>query len=59
MFIDEKIHYTQIVPIVEECCAAHRKELVEAPSLEEIVSFDQWARRWVAERVIKGVAVAV
>lgn len=31
--------------------AACRKEFVEAPSLEEIIHYDQWARRFVAERV--------
>ncbi|PSC72817.1 1-deoxy-D-xylulose-5-phosphate reductoisomerase [Micractinium conductrix] len=58
MFLEEKISYLDIVRVVEECCAAHRAELVEAPTLEEIVHYDQWARRHVAERVNKGVAMA-
>lgn len=41
MFLEEKISYLDIVRVVEECCAAHRAELVEAPTLEEIVHYDQ------------------
>lgn len=41
MFIQERIHYLDIVRLAEECCEAHRKELVEAPSLEDIVHYDQ------------------
>ena len=35
-----------------------RREFVEAPSLEEIVHYDQWARRHVAEAVDSRNAVA-
>lgn len=59
MFLDEKVSYLGIVQVVEECCAAHRAELVASPSLEEIVHFDQWARDWVKETVNKRAAVAV
>ncbi len=41
LFIQERIHYLDIVRLAEECCEAHRKELVEAPSLEDIVHYDQ------------------
>jgi 1-deoxy-D-xylulose-5-phosphate reductoisomerase len=54
MFIDEKIGYLDIMRLNEACCDAHRAELVEAPSLEEIVHYDGWARRWVEERVTSG-----
>jgi hypothetical protein len=33
---------------------APQKELVASPSLEEIVHYDAWARRWVAEKVASG-----
>ena len=35
-----------------------RAELVEAPNLEEIVHYDQWARRFVADKVGSKSAVA-
>lgn len=54
MFIDEKIGYLDIMKAVEEACEAHRKDFVEAPSLEEIVEYDQWARRFVKEKVEAG-----
>uniref|UniRef100_A0A224XC68 1-deoxy-D-xylulose-5-phosphate reductoisomerase n=1 Tax=Hypericum tomentosum TaxID=1137039 RepID=A0A224XC68_9ROSI len=44
MFIDERISYLDIFKIVELTCAKHRDELVVAPSLEEIVHYDSWAR---------------
>lgn len=57
LFLDEKIGYMDIVPVIERCCEAHRAEFVEAPGLEEIVHFDTWARDWVAEHHREGVIV--
>lgn len=54
MFIDEKIHYLDIMKLNEACCEAHKKDCVSYPSLDEIVHYDQWARRWVAEHVNSG-----
>ncbi len=45
MFIDERISYLDIMKLNEACCEAHKKDLVSRPSLEEIVHYDQWARR--------------
>lgn len=59
LFIDEHIGYLDITRVVEECCTAHRAELVAAPSLEEIVHYDQWARDWVAATVAAGRKTAV
>jgi 1-deoxy-D-xylulose-5-phosphate reductoisomerase len=59
LFLQERIGYLDIMRVVEQCCDAHRPELVEAPSLDDIVHYDQWARRHVAESVNKqGLAVA-
>lgn len=54
MFIDEKVGYLDIIKLNEACCEAHKSELVAYPSLEEIVHYDQWARRWVKEKVESG-----
>lgn len=51
MFLDEKIGYMDIVKTVEKCCDAHMQELLQKPSLDEIVHFDQWARDWVSGNV--------
>ncbi|PWZ32257.1 1-deoxy-D-xylulose 5-phosphate reductoisomerase, chloroplastic [Zea mays] len=48
LFIDEKISYLDIFKVVELTCNAHRNELVTSPSLEEIVHYDLWARRYAA-----------
>ncbi|XP_022921768.1 1-deoxy-D-xylulose 5-phosphate reductoisomerase, chloroplastic [Cucurbita moschata] len=48
MFIDEKISYLDIFKIVELTCEKHRNELISAPSLEEIVHYDSWARVYAA-----------
>lgn len=51
MFIDEKISYLDIMKLNEACCEAHKKDLIALPSLEEIVHYDAWARKWVKEKV--------
>lgn len=48
MFIDEKINYLDIFKVVELTCEKHQSELVAAPSLEEIVHYDLWARDYAA-----------
>ncbi|CAO2161838.1 unnamed protein product [Urochloa humidicola] len=48
LFIDEKISYLDIFKVVELTCNAHRNELVTSPSLEEIIHYDLWARRYAA-----------
>ena len=48
MFLDEKIGYMDIVKVVENCCDTHQQELLQKPSLDEIVHYDQWARDWVS-----------
>ena len=50
LFLDDKIQYLEIVKAVEEACNAHRQELVDRPSLDEIVHFDAWARQHVADK---------
>ncbi|EFJ45264.1 hypothetical protein VOLCADRAFT_82431 [Volvox carteri f. nagariensis] len=54
MFIDEKVHYLDIMKLNEACCEAHKSELVASPDLETIVHYDAWARRWVADKVASG-----
>jgi 1-deoxy-D-xylulose-5-phosphate reductoisomerase len=54
MFIDKKIGYLDIMRLNEAACDAHENELVAEPTLEEIVHFDGWARRFVAEAVEGG-----
>jgi len=51
LFLNEKIGYLDIMKEVEAACEAHRAEFVEAPSYEEIIHFDAWARQYVADRV--------
>ncbi|KAJ9568251.1 hypothetical protein OSB04_004217 [Centaurea solstitialis] len=48
MFIDEKIKYLDIFKVVELTCEKHQSELVAAPSLEEIIHYDLWARDYAA-----------
>jgi 1-deoxy-D-xylulose-5-phosphate reductoisomerase len=43
-----RISYLDIFKVVELTCDAHRNELVTSPSLEEIIHYDQWARRYTA-----------
>ena len=47
-FIDSRISYLDIFKVVELTCEEHQKELVISPSLEEIIHYDQWARKYAA-----------
>nr|AAT47184.1 1-deoxy-D-xylulose-5-phosphate reductoisomerase [Taxus cuspidata] len=48
LFIDERISYLDIFKVVEKTCDKHRNELVLRPSLEEIIHYDLWARKYAA-----------
>lgn len=50
VFLREEISYLDIVPLVTACCEAHKGDLTAAPTIDDIVHFDQWARDWTAER---------
>ena len=49
VFLREEIEYLDIVPLVSACCEAHKADLTASPTIEDIVSFDQWARDWTQE----------
>lgn len=51
LFLEERIGYLDIMKYVSACCEAHKSEHVVRPSLEEIVHFDGWARRWTHEAI--------
>ncbi|KAF8408265.1 hypothetical protein HHK36_007414 [Tetracentron sinense] len=48
MFFDEKISYLEIFKVVELTCDRHQTELAINPSLEEIIHYDLWARKYAA-----------
>ncbi|KAK9905795.1 hypothetical protein WJX75_006416 [Coccomyxa subellipsoidea] len=48
VFLREEIAYLDIVPLVSACCEAHKADLTAAPSIDDIVHFDAWARDWTA-----------
>lgn len=54
MFIDHQVGYLDIMKLNAACCEAHQQELILTPNLEDIVHYDQWARRWVKEAVESG-----
>lgn len=43
-----RIGYLDIFKVVELTCEKHQAELVTAPSLEEIIHYDLWAREYAA-----------
>ena len=53
MFLEEKIHYLDITKVIEATCEKHAAECIDAPSLEDIVGYDAWARVYAAEVVSK------
>ena len=56
--LDEKVSYLDIIKLNEACCEAHKRDLVALPSLEEIVHYDTWARKWVKDKVESGTFVS-
>ncbi|XP_008787962.1 1-deoxy-D-xylulose 5-phosphate reductoisomerase, chloroplastic [Phoenix dactylifera] len=48
LFINEQIGYLDIFKVVELTCNSHRNDLVVNPSLEEIIHYDLWARKFAA-----------
>jgi 1-deoxy-D-xylulose-5-phosphate reductoisomerase len=53
LFLEEKIHYLDITKVIEATCEKHAVECIDAPSLEDIVGYDAWARTYAAEVVAK------
>jgi 1-deoxy-D-xylulose-5-phosphate reductoisomerase len=49
VFLAGRIGYLDIVPLAEATCNAHVPELNGSPTIDDIVYFDQWARRWADE----------
>ena len=56
LFLAEKVGYLEVMKLVEETCNKHQNDLVQAPNLEDIVHYDNWAREFVDSRAA---AVAV
>ncbi len=48
-FLDEKIHFLDIPKLIEKACEKHKQDYQEIPSLEDILSVDNWAREIVRE----------
>jgi 1-deoxy-D-xylulose-5-phosphate reductoisomerase len=44
-FLERKLPFVSIVPVVREVMSAHVKELAHPSSIEEILHWDRWARR--------------
>ena len=44
LFLDEQIRFLDIPKVIEQVCNRHRSELVTQPTLDDILTVDQWAR---------------
>ena len=44
LFLAEQISYLDIAKVIERVCDRHRTDLVAQPTLEDILTVDQWAR---------------
>lgn len=49
LFLDEKIRFLDIPRVIEQACDRHRTDLKAQPTLEDILTVDQWARTAVLE----------
>jgi 1-deoxy-D-xylulose-5-phosphate reductoisomerase len=44
LFLEEKIHFLDIPKVIERVCERHKADNVGQPTLEDILTVDQWAR---------------
>ncbi|OON85454.1 1-deoxy-D-xylulose-5-phosphate reductoisomerase [Oribacterium sp. C9] len=47
MFLEDRIDFLEIADVIEEAMDAHEKDIIPEPTLEEILSIEQWARNYV------------
>jgi 1-deoxy-D-xylulose-5-phosphate reductoisomerase len=47
LFLDEQIGFLEIPRVIEQTCDRHRNDHTATPSLDDILTADQWARRTV------------
>jgi 1-deoxy-D-xylulose-5-phosphate reductoisomerase len=52
LFLEERIHFLDIPRLIEQVCDRHRVDLRPAPSLEDVLAIDAWARRAVREAAL-------
>lgn len=53
-FLDGRIHFGQIVELIEDCLLSHSVQ--RHLTLEELLAIDDWARRFVAEALVRQTA---
>ena len=49
LFLDEQIHFLDIPKLIDGVCDRHRVDLMSAPSLDDVLAVDAWARQAVRE----------
>ena len=49
LFLDEQIHFLDIPELIDGVCDRHRVDLMAAPSLDDVLAVDAWARQAVRE----------
>lgn len=49
LFLKERIHFLDIPRLIETVCERHSTDLMAAPSLDDVLSVDTWARMAVRE----------
>jgi 1-deoxy-D-xylulose-5-phosphate reductoisomerase len=49
LFLEEQVHFLDIPRLIERACDRHRADLMAAPSLDDVLAVDAWARRAVRE----------
>lgn len=49
LFLEEKIHFLDIPKLIEKTCDRHRADNRIAPTLDDILEADRWARQTVSE----------
>ena len=53
-FLQERIHFLDILDLIDAACERHKADRMDHPRLEDVLEVDQWARDTVREQVNRG-----
>jgi 1-deoxy-D-xylulose-5-phosphate reductoisomerase len=53
LFLEERIHFLDIPRLIDQACERHKADLIQAPSLDDVLAVDNWSRQVVLEHAAR------
>jgi 1-deoxy-D-xylulose-5-phosphate reductoisomerase len=53
LFLEERIHFLDIPRLIDQACERHKGDLIQAPSLDDVLEVDNWSRQVVREHAAR------